>query len=184
MGRATEVTVGDTERWSYRSKVTGASYRVTLTLPPRRTEAPIPVLVLLDGETMILTATEFLRTLNATASGIIGPVALIAVMAEATSGLDYVATRFHDFTPVEWTLPGPFADDNALARYGTGGADKLVAAIVDEILPQARAVGRAGARRRSAAGDLRLVLVRALRGPRVALETGCVRRPGGHQSAR
>ncbi|MFM8356792.1 MAG: alpha/beta hydrolase, partial [Gammaproteobacteria bacterium] len=47
--------------------------------------------------------------------------------------------RFRDFTPRAWTLPGPFAVDNPMARLGTGGADRFISAIVDEMLPEVRA---------------------------------------------
>lgn len=130
-----EVTLPRTERWIHSSRANGASYRLTLSLPHGGGNGPLPLLVLLDGETMILTATEFVRAQNATMPGLISPVALLSVMADTAPGLDYVAARFRDFTPVAWTLPGPFAADNALASLGTGGADALVATIVDEIIP-------------------------------------------------
>lgn len=130
-----EVTVPRTERWIHTSRANGAAYRLTLSLPAGTGNKPVPLLVLLDGETMILTATEFVRAQNATMPGLISPVALLSVMADTAPGPEYVAARFRDFTPVEWTLTGPFAADNAMAPLGTGGADALVATIVDEIIP-------------------------------------------------
>lgn len=135
----TELTIPGSERWMLDSTAVGGRYRLTLVHPRPRVEGPVPLLILLDGETMVLTATEFLRTMSAMANGILRPVALLAVMAEAESGPGYVATRFRDFTPQAWTLPGPFAVDMPLASLGTGGADRLVAAMVDEMLPQVRA---------------------------------------------
>ena len=134
-----EISVPRTDRWIHRSEVTGAQYRVTLSLPHRGDGAAVPVLVLLDGETMILTATEFVRAQNATMPGLVAPVAFLSVMADTAPGLDYVAARFRDFTPDPWTLPGPFAGDNAVAALGTGGADGFLHTIIDGILPEAAA---------------------------------------------
>ena len=132
-----EITVPRTDSWTHVSAENGRQYRVTLSLPAGTGEGPRPLLVMLDGETMILTATEFVRTQNATMPGLITPVALLSVMADTAPGLDYVAARFRDFTPVAWTLPDPFAADNALAKEGTGGADAFVRTIVDGIIPEA-----------------------------------------------
>ena len=132
-----EISVPRTDRWTHRSELNGAQYRMTLSLPHRGGGGALPLVVLLDGETMILTATEFVRAQNATMPGLVAPVAFLSVMADTAPGLDYVAARFRDFTPAPWTLPGPFAGDNALAALGTGGADGFLDTIINGIIPEA-----------------------------------------------
>lgn len=131
-----EVRVTNSDQWVQDSATVGARFRVSLTTPLFPTDGPVPLLVLLDGDTMLLTATETARTISISTLGSLGPVAMVGIMRDTASWPEYFSTRFRDFTPVEWTLPGPFAADNALAQHGTGGADALLAAIVDEILPQ------------------------------------------------
>lgn len=133
-----ELRVTNSDCWTHTSVTTGENYRVTLTLPLFPTTEPVPVLFILDGDTMILTATETARSITVSTMGALGPVAMVGIMADVPLGLDYVAARFRDFTPVEWTLHGPFADDNAMASLGTGGADAFVNTIVEGILPQVR----------------------------------------------
>ena len=133
-----EIRVARSDHWVHTSATSGERYRVTLTLPLFPTTEPVPVLFVLDGDTMILTATETARSITVSTMGALGPVAMVGIMADVPLGLDYVAARFRDFTPVQWTLHGPFADDNAMASRGTGGADAFIATIVEGILPQVR----------------------------------------------
>jgi hypothetical protein len=133
-----ELRVPHSDHWVHDSAAVGARFRVSLTTPLFPTDAPVPLLVLLDGDTMLLTATEAARTISISTLGALGPVAMVGLMRDTASWPEYFSTRFRDFTPVEWTLPGPFAADNALAQHGTGGADALLAAIVDEIVPDVR----------------------------------------------
>lgn len=133
-----DLRVANSETWSHVSIANGAGYRITLTLPMRPTVEPVPLLVVLDGDTMILTATETARQITVSTMGSLGPVAMVGIMADEPMGLEYVAARFRDFTPVEWNLHGPFEDDNALASKGTGMALEFVDMIIDEIVPQVR----------------------------------------------
>jgi len=133
-----ELTVSNSESWVHQSTITGAGYRITLTMPLWPTPEPVPLLVILDGDTMILTATETARQITVSTLGSLGPVAMVGIMADEPMGLGYVAARFRDFTPVAWKLHGPFEDDNALASKGTGMALEFVDMIIDEIIPQVR----------------------------------------------
>ncbi|MEY4391800.1 MAG: hypothetical protein RLZZ544_509, partial [Actinomycetota bacterium] len=53
-----ELRVANSETWTHSSTANGERYRVTLTTPMVPTKDPVPLLVVLDGDTMILTATE------------------------------------------------------------------------------------------------------------------------------
>lgn len=110
---------------------------VALAMPARAT-GPVPLLVLLDGRSSFLTATEFSRTTSLVTMGTLPPIAVAAVWRDAADPLEYISTRFRDFTPYEWVLPDPFADDNAMARHGTGGAAGLLGELVDTVLPAVR----------------------------------------------
>ena len=47
--------------------------------------------------------------------GTLGPVAMLGIMRDTTDWPEYFSTRFRDFTPTEWTLPGPFSDEHHTA---------------------------------------------------------------------
>lgn len=132
----TEVTVANSQHWTHVSAVSGTRYRVALTTPLFPADGPVPLLVMLDGDTMLLTATETARTISVSTMGALGPVALLGIMRDVPLGLEYMSTRFLDFTPREWNLPGPFAGDVGVINHGTGGADELLATIIDGILPE------------------------------------------------
>ncbi|MFZ9628398.1 MAG: alpha/beta hydrolase [Ilumatobacteraceae bacterium] len=105
---------------------------------PQWSQGPVPAVLLLDGQTMFLSAVEFARTVNLVTLGALPAMAVIGVWRDAATPPDYFATRFRDFTPYEWVLPGPFADDNAMATYGTGGAAQFLDLLVDRVLPAVR----------------------------------------------
>lgn len=111
--------------------------RVAVALPTRD-EGPTPTVLLLDGQTMFLTAAEFTRTVNLVTMGALPPIAVVGVWRESEHHLDYISTRFRDFTPYEWVLPAPFADDNSMVRHGTGGADRFLDLLVERVLPAVR----------------------------------------------
>lgn len=102
---------------------------------PQRAKGPVPLLVLLDGQSTFLTAVEYARTVSLVTMGALPPIAIAGVWRDSTDPLDYFSTRFRDFTPYEWTLPEPFAADNAMARHGTGGAAAFLAELVDGVIP-------------------------------------------------
>ena len=131
-----EVTVPNSQHWTHDSAVSGARYRVSLTTPLFPAKGPLPLLVMLDGDTMLLTATETARTISVSTMGALGPVAFLGIMRDVPLGLEYMSTRFRDFTPRTWELPGPFAADSGIINHGTGGADDLLATIIDGILPE------------------------------------------------
>lgn len=105
---------------------------------PLGTKEPVPLLLLLDGQSMFLTATEYSRTVSHVTMGALPPIAVAGVWRETADPLEYVATRFRDFTPYEWVLPEPFAADNAMASLGTGGAQSFLELLVDAVLPAVR----------------------------------------------
>ena len=110
--------------------------RVVLALPQRSNgPVPVPVLLLLDGQSMFLTAAEYARTVTLVTMGSLPPVAVVGVWRDSADPLDYFSTRFRDFTPLDWVLPDPFADDNTMIRHGTGGADSFLELLVDRVLP-------------------------------------------------
>lgn len=105
---------------------------------PQRGDGPVPLLLLLDGQSLFLTATEFCRTTSLVTMGALPPIAVAAVWRASADPFEYMSTRFRDFTPYEWVLPEPFADDNAMVRHGTGRADEFVELLVDRVLPAVR----------------------------------------------
>lgn len=105
---------------------------------PRGANGPVPLVMLLDGQSMFLTATEFTRTVTMVSMGALPPVAVMGVWRHSANPLDYVSSRFRDFTPFEWTLPEPFAADNAMSPHGTGGGPSFLGELIDRVLPAAR----------------------------------------------
>lgn len=99
---------------------------------------PVPLVLLLDGQSLFLTTVEHSRTVSLVTEGALPPVAVAGVWRETASPLDYVSTRFRDFTPHEWVLPEPFAADNAQIRHGTGGAAGLLQELEGRVLPAIR----------------------------------------------
>lgn len=128
---AERFTVPGTDTWME------GDLRVVLSTP-LGAAGPVPLLVLLDGQTMFLTATEYSRTVHSVTMGALPPVAVLGVWRDSAHPLDYIASRFRDFTPYEWVLPEPFAVDNALATKGTGGAGAFLDLLIDRVLPAAR----------------------------------------------
>lgn len=102
---------------------------------PSHADGPVPLVLLLDGQTMFLSAVEFARTVSLVTMGALPPLAVAAVWRDSAEPLEYFSTRFRDFTPYEWVLPEPFADDNAMVRHGTGGAAAFLDLLVERVLP-------------------------------------------------
>jgi hypothetical protein len=102
---------------------------------PSRVDGPVPLVVLLDGRSMFLTAVEYARTVSMVTMGALPPMAIAAVWRDTRDQLEYISTRFRDFTPYEWVLPYPFEDDNAMVRHGTGGAVGLLDLLVERVVP-------------------------------------------------
>jgi predicted alpha/beta superfamily hydrolase len=137
MSRPLEVPGTDT--W------TEGDLHVAIAVPPR-TRGPLPVLLLLDGHTMFLTAVEHARTVTHVTRGALTAMAVAAVWRDSSDPLDHVASRFRDFTPYEWVLPEPFAEDNAMILDGTGGAAAFADLLIGRVLPDvARRVADSGA---------------------------------------
>jgi predicted alpha/beta superfamily hydrolase len=130
------VVVPSTHRWTVADPDGGSGLRVTLALPPDRAKGPVHVVVLLDGDTMFLTATEFVRTVRHVSMGTFPQVAVVGIMRDEPDALRYVASRFRDFTPQQWKLHGPFEPDNAMAAFGTGGATAFLDLIEQQVLPE------------------------------------------------
>ncbi len=122
--------------WTVPSGTTEPGLRVSLALPTGRMDQRTPVVVLLDGDFLFLTAVEFARTVNLVTLGEFPSLAVVGVMRDEVDPVRYVSSRFRDFTPQEWVLPGPFADDNAMASMGTGGAAGLLALLESRVIPQ------------------------------------------------
>lgn len=123
---------------TWRVAAAGAEYRALLSLPPGRSKGPVALLVLVDGSALQLTAAEFSRVVTRTTLGALPPVAVLGLTCETEDPLDYASTRFRDFTPTAWELPGPFAADNAMVRHGSGAADAFLELLVSEVIPVAR----------------------------------------------
>ena len=132
------VTIACTEKWTVADANGDAGVRVTLSLPVDTADDVTHLLVLLDGDTMFLTATEFARTVRRVTQGMLPQIAVVGLMRDEPDPLRYISSRFRDFTPQEWVLPGPFAPDNAFAIFGTGGASAFLGVIEDMVLPQVR----------------------------------------------
>lgn len=130
--------VPNSDRWIHHSSEVGAPFRVSLTLPLLPVTGPVPLVVMLDGDTMVLTATETARTISISTMGALGPVAFVGIMRDVPLGLEYMSTRFRDFTPREWDLPEPFAADIGVINHGMGGADDLLSTIINGVIPAVR----------------------------------------------
>jgi len=126
------------ESWTIPSGGDAPGLRVTLALPSLGLSPHTAVVVLLDGDFLFLTATEFARTTSLVTVGEFPPIAIVGVMRDEVDPMQYVASRFRDFTPDEWVLPGPFADDNAMAHMGTGRAADLLRSLEFDVIPQVR----------------------------------------------
>lgn len=113
-----------------------AGLRVSVAHPATPQEGPTPSLLLLDGDFLFLTATEFARTLNLVTMGDFPPLVVIGVMRDEPDPVRYISSRFRDFTPHPWTLTGPFAEDNAMITMGTGGAASLLSSLEHAVLPR------------------------------------------------
>lgn len=124
------------EQWTTSSETGETGLRVTLAYPSGGAEGEVPVVFLLDGDFLFLTATEFVRTLHLVTMGDFPQVAVVGVMRDEPDPLRYITTRLRDFTPHEWTLTGPFADDNAMAWMGTGGAPSLLRTLEHDVMPE------------------------------------------------
>ena len=130
--------IDNSDHWLHESAAVGGRFHVTLTTPLVGSDQPVPLLVLLDGHTMLLTATEASRTISLVTMRALPQMALVAIHRDTADRLEYLSSRFRDFTPDEWVLPAPFDLDNGMVQHGTGGAHALLTAIVDEILPEVR----------------------------------------------
>jgi predicted alpha/beta superfamily hydrolase len=130
------VELPNSHSWVIESSHVDASYRVDLAVPERATDRPVPVVVVLDGSAMFLSATEFARTVTRVTLGELPPVAVVGVTCLTPDHLAYVSARFRDFTPVAWEPHGPFADDVAMMGHGSGGASAFLSTVVDEVLPR------------------------------------------------
>lgn len=108
----------------------GHDYRVSLSIPD--TPPPVagfPVLVVLDGPALFATLAETERRLTRRpqATGVT-PTVIVGV-GHAGAGTHDEAQRYRDFTP------GPAVDDDAANRHETGGADRFLDFILDQMLP-------------------------------------------------
>ena len=130
------VVVPATQRWTVPDPQSEAGLRVTLSMPLDRVKGPVHVVVLLDGDTMFLTGTEYVRTVRRVSMGTYPQVAIVGIMRDEPETLRYVASRFRDFTPQQWHLPGPFEGDNAMATFGTGGGSHFLDLIEQQVMPE------------------------------------------------
>lgn len=105
---------------------------------PSHAAGPVPTVLLLDGHTMFATAVEYARTVSLVTLGALPPMAIVAVWRDSNDPLEYFSTRFRDFTPYEWVLPEPFADDNAMVHHGTGDAAAFADLLIARVLPAVR----------------------------------------------
>lgn len=127
--------VPNSASWTIPSGDDQPGWRVSLSCPAGAS-GPVPVVVLLDGDFLFLTATEVARTFQLVTMGEFPPIAVVGVMRDEPDPLVYITTRMRDFTPEEWVLAGPFEPDNAMAWMGTGGGPALLHALEHLVLPQ------------------------------------------------
>lgn len=111
----------------------GRGYRISLFIPasPPPPEG-FPVLVVLDGVALFPTLVESVRRLShrSEATGVV-PTVVVGV-GHAGPGLYDPAQRHRDFTP------GPPVNDEAAARFETGGADRFLGFLTGTVLPLIR----------------------------------------------
>lgn len=134
---AEPIVLPNSTHWTIPSAGDVAGIRVSIAHPPSEHAGPVRGLVLLDGDFLFLTATEFARTLNLVTLGDFPPLVVIGVMRDEPDPMRYISSRFRDFTPQPWTLTGPFTDDNAMVSMGSGGAGDLLTSLDRQVLPQA-----------------------------------------------
>lgn len=130
------ISLPESARWTIPTEGDGPGLRVSIAVPAASSPSTFPAVVLLDGDFLFLTATEFVRSLHLVTMGDFPPVAVIGIMRDESDPLRYISSRFRDFTPQTWTLTGPFADDNAMAWMGTGGAAAFLNCIENSVLPR------------------------------------------------
>ena len=130
------IVVANSARWTVADPANGAGVRVTLSMPIDKVDSPVDLLVLLDGDTMFQTATEFSRTVRRVTMGNLPPLAVVGIMRDEPDQWRYTASRFRDFTPQAWELHGPFADDNAMVTMGAGQAAQFADLISGQVLPE------------------------------------------------
>lgn len=129
------VELPNSRSWILEPTNVDASYRIDVALPERTPEGGVPLLIVLDGTAMFLTAAEFARTVGLVTMGELPQMAVVGVTCLTDDHIGYIASRFRDFTQVEWAPTGPFADDVVMIQDGSGRAADFLAAIVDEVLP-------------------------------------------------
>lgn len=125
-----DIVLAKSVRTVVHSEHVGDDLEVSVALPAG-SGAARAVLVVLDPSGLFLTAVETSRTLSRLA----GDEYRIAVVGVGTTlDADYGHRRFRDFTPV--TDDGFRTGPDGAPALGTGGADRLLAALDDEVLPE------------------------------------------------
>lgn len=114
-----------------RSAATGADYRLCLAVPP----GPPPpegfaTIYVLDGATTFACVADTVGRLGRRGDATGVSPAIVVGIGSATGDLHDVVRRHLDFTPGRST-----DDDPLLARVETGGADRFLAFIEDEVKP-------------------------------------------------
>ena len=132
------ITVEGSAEWVVDSSHVGDKLRVCLFEPVPPAGEPTPLMVLVDGAGMMQTATEFLRMTRLMSLFTAPPVSVVAVTVVADDIMSYLSKRYRDFTPTVWE-PRPEQLGPLSIDHGTGGAPRLLDALVEEILPSVQA---------------------------------------------
>jgi hypothetical protein len=123
--------VGGSEEWMVASSHVGDELRVTLFEPVPPVDEPVPLMVLLDGAGLMLSAAEFVRRTRLLSMFTLPPVAVVAVTLHVDDLTEYLSARFRDFTPTVWDPPEEVLGPMPLT-HGTGGAPRMLAAVVEK----------------------------------------------------
>ena len=130
------VKLPDTEVHSFRSKITGYEYVVSVALPPfyqRDPSARFPVLYLLDANSTLATVTETARLLQF--SNQIAPVLIVGIALSAKQPSDNMRFRNSAFTPTPNEKIDAELSKLLNGEVHTGGAPRFLRSLKEEILP-------------------------------------------------
>jgi predicted alpha/beta superfamily hydrolase len=125
------VVLPDARGRRLRSAATGADYRITVATPPGPAPAQgFPVVYVLDGTVTFACLADAVARLGRRTDATGVRPAVVVGIGSATGDLQDVVRRHLDFT-----AGASIDDDPLLSRVETGGADRFLAFIEDELKP-------------------------------------------------
>lgn len=128
--------VADSYQWVIESQHFDEPLRVDLFAPVQPGDDPVGLLVAIEGSAM-LSAAEFLRVARLTSVFVAPPVAVVGVSVDADDLMAYLSMRTRDLTPTVWQ-PSEEMWPSWLIQHGTGGGPRLLAAVIEDVLPAVR----------------------------------------------